>query len=439
MRTVRLTLALLVIAAVGIGSAGVAQAHDNSFRFKWPYQPGVSHPTTSFPFEPRGGGSHHGDAWDIVIGNDSVRASAEGVVYAVFRGADPNSCDPTDGGGFGNYVMVRTPTPDGDRIVTYAHLASTPLSAADEGRTRVLQGQAIGVQGKTGHTVGSEPPNNCGTHLHFQFDRAGGPRATASNPAHPPIIDGLAVSNTTPAGASTNSTVGDETISGSAIRDRYVELGAGGSSWAGVGWTADQTGSQAGCPASFARCRLYPHYVPDPAEGHWGMKQDFRLHPDGVGREYSALMAARWARARVYWVRRPEYQQWLLGGRLGSSGAKYAIGMPIMERIGNFPGLCEASIGCQNYQRFHLGYTWTRGGVVQARFCPDVAPAYPNPDYAVTVADVFAVMGVFGAFDNAAPAQAWQNAWRDINGDGSITVSDLMLVNAGFGQVCYPR
>lgn len=438
MRSVGIAFVLLVGAGLATRAA-VVHAHDEEYRFKWPYQPGVSHPTTSYPFEPRGGGSQHGDAWDIVIGNDRVKAAAEGIIVAVYRGADPNSCDPSDGGGFGNYVMVRTDVPSGDLIVTYAHLASTPFSPADEGRTRVLQGQTIGVQGKTGHTSGNEPPNNCGTHLHIQFDRANGVRSTAANPAHPPVIDGQRVSNTTPAGPSTNSAVGDSTVSGTAIRERYVELGAPSSSWGGVGWTADRTGSQAGCPASQPYCRLYAHYVPEPGVGHWGERQEFRLHPDGAGREYSSIMAARWARARAYWVRRPEYEQWLLGGRLSTTGARYAIGMPLMERIGNFPALCEPSVGCESYQRFHLGYIWTRAGATAARFCPDIAPAYPSPDYAVTIADIVAVTSVFGAFDNAPPAEAWPNAWRDLNGDGSISAGDMMLGIAGFGQVCYPR
>lgn len=48
-------------ALLGLQTTSLYAEHDN-FRFKWPYEPGVSHPTTSFPFEPRPGGGMHADA-----------------------------------------------------------------------------------------------------------------------------------------------------------------------------------------------------------------------------------------------------------------------------------------------------------------------------------------------------------------------------------------
>lgn len=434
----RITLLVLVLGAILGAEPVMVEGHHGSYRFKWPYQPGVSHPTTSFPFEPRPGGGQHGDAWDIVIGNDHVKAAAESRVTAVFRAADPNSCDPSDGGGFGNYVMVRTGTPSGDLVVTYAHLASTSFTPADEHSTRILQGDAVGMQGKTGHTRGNEPPNNCGTHLHFQFDRANGPSATAANPAHPSVIDGQSVTNSSSAGPSTNSTVGNITVSGGAIHDKYFDVGAAVTSSAVVGWTADRTESQNGCPASFLYCRLYPHYFPDPAEGHWGTRQEFRLHPDGAGREYGSIMTGRWALDSAYWVQPPFYDEFLQGGFVGSSTTRYRISMPLMDQIGNFPGLCEAAVGCVNYQRFHLGYVWNSSGTIRAQFCPDVSPAYPYPDYSVSVGDIFEVVSNFGTPDPVEPFQAWPGAWRDMDGDGTTSVGDVALVDKGFGAVCYP-
>ncbi len=241
---------------------------------------------------------------------------------------------------------------------------------------------------------------------------------------------------------STNSGPGKYTTSGLAIRQKYFDLGAGTSSWGGVGWTADRTGTQAGCSGWQPFCRLEPHYFPDPAQGHWGKRQEFRLHPDGAGRQWSGILTGRWSQGALdnaYWVRRPYYDKFLDGGQLGTSGVYYRISMPLMDQIGNYPGLCDLADGCRSYQRFHLGYIWDHNGVIKAQFCPDVNPFYPNPDYAVAVSDIAQVVNQFGSTDPNPPFQAWANSWRDINGDGAIAVVDISLVTAAFGFVCYPQ
>ncbi|MEX1255540.1 MAG: M23 family metallopeptidase [Dehalococcoidia bacterium] len=387
-----------------------AAASHESYQFKWPYRPGASHPTTRHPFE-----NGHGNAWDVVIGDNSVVASAEGTITAVTSQYDPNTCDAEDGGGFGNYVQVRTNTSQGERTLTYAHLSSTGATQD----ARVLQGDPLGVQGKTGHTRGSEPPNNCGTHLHFQF-----------NPSRPASIDGQSVtSDSVDAGTSTNSVVGNFSFPGAAIRTRYYNLGAFYPSWAVVGRTADITGTQQGCaPGSY--CRLQVHEVPTLAQGHWGAEQTFRLHLDSSGFQDSSLQVGRWAVSDAYWVRPAFY----FAQRLSSP----SIGLALQDQIGQFPGVCAPALTCLVYQRFHLGYLWVSSvyGMV-TRYCPDVAP-FGSLDYAVTAADMAAVVTHFGLTDERLAYEPWPDAWYDLDGDGAVALSDMLLMVIGFGEVCYP-
>jgi hypothetical protein len=406
----RAALLLVSVAMAVLARPDDAAASHDSYQFKWPYPPGVSHPTTRHPFE-----NGHGNAWDVVIGDNSVLASAEGTIAAVTSQYDPNSCDAEDGGGFGNYVQVRTNTAQGERTLTYAHLSTT---RAVQG-ARLLQGDPIGVQGKTGHTRGSEPPNNCGTHLHFQFD-----------PSRPSTIDGQSVtSDSVNAGNSTNLVVGNFSFPGAAIRRKYYNLGAVFPSWAVVGWTADVTGAQQGCGLG-SYCRLQVHAMPDPLEGHWGAEQTFRVHPDASGFQDSSIQAGRWAVNDAHWVRPPFY----FAQRL----SRPSIGLAINDQIGRFPLVCEAALTCLTYQRFHVGYLWVSSvyGIV-TRYCPDVAP-FGFLDYAVTAADIGAVANNFGLTDDRMLYEPWSAAWYDLDGDGAIAASDLLLVASGFGARCYP-
>jgi murein DD-endopeptidase MepM/ murein hydrolase activator NlpD len=409
-RSVRTVLLMLALTPVMLLRPGDVTASHDSYQFKWPYHPGETHPTTRHPFE-----NGHGNAWDMVIGDNEVVASAEGTVIAAASLYDPNSCDPEDGGGFGNYVQVRTSTAQGQRTLTYAHLAST---RAVQG-SRVLQGDRVGIQGKTGHTRGSEPPNNCGTHLHFQF-----------NPSRPPTIDGQDVtSDSVDVGNSTNAVVGNFSEPGAAIRAKYYGLGAVFPSWSVVGWAVDPTGSNLGCPAN-SYCRLYTHASPNVVTGHWGAQQTFRVHPDAQGFRDSSLQVGRWAVNDAYWVRPAFY----FGQRLSSPH----IGLAIHDQIGQFPGLCNAELTCLLYQRFHLGYAWISSayGVV-TRYCPDIAP-FELLDYAVTTGDLAAVVENFGQIDDRPLYAPWPAAWYDVDGDGAIAISDLLLVVSTYGELCYP-
>jgi murein DD-endopeptidase MepM/ murein hydrolase activator NlpD len=389
---------------------GDAAATHDDYRFKWPFQPGATHPTTRHPFE-----NGHGNAWDMVIGGNSVVASAEGTVTAATSQYDPNSCDAEDGGGFGNYVQVKVQTPEGEKTVTYAHLSSTGAVI----NSRVLQGDPIGIQGKTGHTRGGEPPNNCGTHLHFQF-----------NPSRPSVIDGQNVTNNSvDVGSSTNTVAGNFSRPGAAIRAKYYGLGALYTSRVVVGRTVDETGGQWGCaPASY--CRLKVHALPDPMTGHWGAEQTFRVHPDANGFQDNSIQVGRWAEDDAYWVRPPFY--------FAQRVSVPFIGLAIHDQIGQFPGLCPVEQTCLTYQRFHLGYVWISSsyGIVSA-FCPDIAPS-GFLDYAVTSADMAALVAKFGLIDDRALYGPWSDAWYDLDGDGAIALNDMLLMVTGFGEVCYP-
>ncbi|MGB2695691.1 MAG: peptidoglycan DD-metalloendopeptidase family protein [Dehalococcoidia bacterium] len=409
---------VLALAAAIFLPHSTAEASDNLHQYKFPCIPGDACYITQL---------NHGGAFDFdpqgSAGLGSIRAVSEGTFDGYFGSGGCTWPNPGDAGRFARVLDIH------GRTMIYAHLSQ--FGSLQPGQ-RVLQGDPIGVEGNTGNS------NNCAPHLHL------GGIATAAG------IDGKELDELTANPTlyfSTNSAVGDITVSGGAINNKYRSIGAGTSSWGGVGWTADRTGTpawqpQPGCLGSFPYCRLYPHYFWDPVVGHWGKRQEFRLHPDGAGREYSSIMTGRWtagALDNAYWVRRPFYDKFLDGGQFGSSGTYYRISIPLMDKIGNYPNLCDLADGCLEYQRFHLGYIWNHNGAIKAQFCPDVDPFYPNPNYAVTVADITQVVNQFGTTDPNPPFQQWANAWRDIDGDGAIAVNDISLVTSSFGFVCYPQ
>ena len=225
---------------------------------------------------------------------------------------------------------------------------------------------------------------------------------------------------------------------GAAIRTKYFDLGSVYTSWATVGWPSDRTGNNAGC-GSVSNCRLYVHHQPDPLAGHWGSKQDFKDHPNGEGFLHSTIAAGRWAPSEAYWIKEAFNVAWIFGGNPPHSADRYPIGLPLMDEIGRFAGLCDEGAGCLRYQRFHLGFVWQHDADgLQAAFCPDVFPPYPDQDYSATIADLVAIVQAFGRFDSALPYEPWFDAWYDLNGDGTIDIRDIERAVEGFGAVCYP-
>lgn len=432
-------LCAALLGAVGLIPQRVFAAHDD-FRFKWPYKPGASVLVTGYPYT-----NHHGcpadadhsctDAWDIVIADDDVRSSAEGLVYEIETDFLPHQCG--SGLGLGNNVKVSVPN---GPSVYYAHLVSVSVAA----NVRVLQGDQIGIQGDTGNTT--DGMGGCGEHLHFQF----------VSPGRPSVIDGQSVANdVTNPGDSTNSEVGARPpVSGAppwtAIRDLYFFFGTGpfGPSWGVVGWTADWTGSQGGC-GWLIFCQFYVHYAPDPIVGHWGSAQTFRLHPGAAAVDDDSIMVARWAATDPYFVERGYFLTWLLNALVpGSDPPMYtSIGLPVMFKIDSSSGVncglvgqcCSSSVGCANFQRFHVGYIWqnTQGYYVTG-YCPDVSSYYTDLDGRVTVADILAVNTIGYPHNDAGlqPYEPWYYSWYDIDGSGQVTVADIILVVKGFGKVC---
>jgi murein DD-endopeptidase MepM/ murein hydrolase activator NlpD len=445
-RLVPMAVAAVLILAIGVHPAF---AEHELYRFKWPYQPGVASGTTGYPFT-----GHHAtqNAWDfdIALDNDGdpIASSAEGIVTAVVSGYEPESCDPNDGSGYGNHVEVQVATAVPGQYITvrYAHLASVSVGLG----SRVLQGDQIGIEGKTGHTEGDEEPGykhpgkgliGCGTHLHFQF-----------LPQRPEDIDGDDVSpatgpTSTAGGPSTNSYISGIQTPSQAIRQKFKGLGdlGFGPSWGVAGWTSDITGTQWGC-GGWQFCQLYIHYEPNPVTGAWGSVITLRKHPesnwyaDGFQAwEYNAIMAGRWAVNDAYWVRLPFHRAWLL------ANFTQRIGLPLMDQIGTYPGLCPTSLGCTAYQRFSHGYVWrTSGGIRPAVFCPDVngADFSPWPDYYVDLA--FDIQGTIQHYSPSGyagePYEPSTYAQFDLNGDGVIDLAnDILVVVSHYDQHCYPQ
>ncbi len=400
----------VMIALVVVGGMLIAtpttEATDDQFRYKFPCEPQDVCWLTN---------DAHGGAYDFVVGPPGgeaadVRAVSEGTF--VRYDSQANECtwetSPNDPNA-GKHAIVNDIH---GRTVIYAHLAA--FGSFQPGQ-RVMQGDSIGLQGNTGRTV------NCAEHLHLGGVVGAG------------YFDGVdedTLEHVDPHQqyTSTNSVIGDITSPGAAIRDSYIASGG----WGNVGRTAARSGTEAGCPATFPLCALYVHYVPHPAEGHWGSRMEFRRHPtDG----YGAIMAGRWNIDEAFWVWVPFYNKWRAGGQ-SPTGTVHNIGIPLMNRTAADPFLCGAP--CLAYQRFHVGYIReTEADGVQAFFCPDVYPAYPGQDYSVTVSDIGAVVQAFGETDDPEPWEPWADAWYDIDGDGGVVGNDISAVVAAFGALCY--
>jgi hypothetical protein len=418
---------LIVLAVLEglIGQTNLVSASHDDFRFKWPYSPETGFQVTTYPYSgvhSCGGGGSCTDAWDIVIDDGDIKASAEGTIDSVVSNIAANTCNPADGGGYGNNLSIRTSTPTGDVVVKYGHFASIAGGLGNP----IYQGDSLGAQGHTGHTEGNTP-YPCGTHLHFQF-----------NPSHPASIDGSANPSD-----GTNSTAGKHTstiatLPSNAIRDVYKYLGIPfGSSWATVGWTADWTGSQSGCDSG-TYCQLYVHYSPNTLLGHWGLTQTFRLHPGTQTFDDGAIMVGRWTwnggsdpSPNPYWVKPGFFFTWLFNKQ----------GPPLDSDVSAPHAYCSTSHSCAAYQRFALGYVWKNSSGVWASVpCADYSGYSNNGGYSnkVLVDDILAATNAYFQDDPGPQYGPWPESRLDAYGDGFMRISEIMAAVNTYGDNCYP-
>jgi hypothetical protein len=415
---------VVVLASALAGSAlllfvaGLQAGHE-LYQYKFPCNPRDQCHVTSVA------GPSHPDAYDfdIVLGDrGEIRAVSEGT-FQEYR--NPMAvCD--ENGGFGWHAVVQDIH---GRTLIYAHLSG---SAGLQPGARVLQGDLIGIEGDSGHTHHFPPPDyqhtSCADHLHL---------------AGVGTIPGMDGSSSIGLGAhtSTNSPIGNITLPGAAIRQKYFNLGIPFTSWATVGWTA--TSGQTGCPPSDEYCQLNVHYVPDVAVGHWGSKQKFRQHADPAGFEFSSIMVGRWAVNDAYWVKKGLFSLWASDNQRVGAAIRDETSAASGAMCG--PQQCCRSASpwfCVRYQRFHLGYLWEKqgAGVQTPVFCPDVHPPYPNKDYYVnTLDDLLETADRYGNSDaGLQPFQPWLDAGYDINGDGFINLfDDILVVAQNFGDQCW--
>ena len=308
------------------------------------------------------------DAYDFVISDDRVMSSADGTVTERRANVPSDTCDPNDH--LGNVVKarVRTPTePDPSKtiILFYAHLDR--VFAPPQGFS-FLQGEAVGKQGITGYTQGSDWGWNgsswgyhCGEHLHFEFYPS-----SQSDPQRPDKIDGQATKPLVEAAKSTNSGIGEK-LDGTTeyeIRWRYLVLGG----WDGfdpldpaddMGWTNNP--NRPGLPTPEA---LYVHDY-----RVWGSEQNFRHHPDAFGGERTGMYVPVWDTTWARLVASTFWDTWEAGAPLGSTTV--SISVPVKEQstcpYGSRPD-------CVAYQLTHLGYIWMGSfGFTEAVWCPDIA------------------------------------------------------------------
>ncbi len=409
MRIPRRFLLLCLAAATAVVTVFLfqsgTQADDVKFRYKWPCLP------ADICYLVQLDHTSGNTAWDIdplgVAGLGAIPAVSEGT----FGAYEPGPLGCNEASSLGLHVTI---TDIHGRTLEYAHLSA--FAGGFQPGDRVLQGDVIGIEGDTGST-------GCAPHLHL------------AGIASIDYIDGRAksslIDDPNTAYPSTNSVVGAYNAPGAAIRPKYFYLGSVYTSWAVVGWTADWMGTG-----------LYTHYFPDPLEGHWGSKQDFRTHPDGLGLEYESIMTGRWAVNDAYRVEKPYYVSWLFGGEVPAfppdPSVRKAIGPPLMGKISSFPGLCELAAGCVEYQKFHVGFVWKHQTLgYKAEFCPDIPTGTPAiRDYVVSISDTSKVVTKFGYIDAGLPFEPWYNAAWSILGEGTISVGDIKAVVSGFGAVC---
>lgn len=410
-----LLIAALVAAALLLAGSTAGAEHDK-FRYKFPCRPYDTCILTQ---------GVHGTGYDFVImPPPAFQAEVQAVSEGTFRGYDFSAlvCTWDSTPGVPNSGIFALVEDIHGRTVRYAHLKE--FGSLQEGDT-VLQGDVIGIQGNTGNA------EDCGDHLHL-----GGVAGTADVG----YMDGVPTSDLVTAHPhlefdSTNSVVGAANAPGVAIRDEFTELG----SWSQVGWTADSTGGNVGC-GSYFPCRLFVHYDPDPVEGHWGSRQDFRLHP-ASGFEYGSIQAGRWAVNEAYLIKPAYFDAWLGDGLvLPDPPRREAIGLPIMDRIGNSPPVdcvqedcCRASAGCISYQRFNVGFIWANTQLeIKTTFCPDL-----NLNYTVGFTDILLLTQHAYHADTGQPYEPWDDAFLDVKGDGGIGFNDFLLVSGAMGTPCF--
>lgn len=399
----RCLLGFLLAGAAGLASwSSVGAVHD-LYEYKLPCVPAdacyvtqLAHVGNALDFDPQGS-----------AGLGDIPAVSEGTFQGYFTAND--SCTWPGGMGLGRFAVI---TDVHGRTLRYGHLGSFGFL---QGGQKVQQGDFVGVEGNTGYTI------NCAPHLHLEQI------ATASG------INGVAMSSIAETVyQSTNSRVGNFTLGGAAIREKYDLMAwPYGSSWAAAGYTYDPSQGQVGC-AYGTYCQLYVHYNPNVIEGHWGNIQNFRIHQDAAGHSAQSIQWHRWSGSNdAYIVRRDDdfFDKWW--NKLGYNpinGVSYDMGLALMDRWGP-------------YQRFHVGYVRALPSGTIARYCPDVAlpgPANPgNYDGAVSGFDMFAVLDHFNVSDNGLdPFEVWPNSWFDITGDGSVAGGDLFAVLSGFNLSC---
>lgn len=122
--------------------------------------------------------------------NSPINSFTSGKVYKVVSGTTPNSgsLSSTDGGGFGNYVVVKD---ENGNYNYYAHMNGTSVKQGDT----VNVGDKLGILGHTGRSTGP--------HLHYEVRKDPTKSGTLENTYDPAAyLDGTASSNTTSSGNS---------------------------------------------------------------------------------------------------------------------------------------------------------------------------------------------------------------------------------------------
>ena len=126
--------------------------------------------------------------------NSPVSSFTPGTVYKVVNGITPNTgnLNSTDGGGFGNYVVVKD---DKGNYNYYAHMNGTSVKQGDT----VEIGDKLGILGHTGRSTGP--------HLHYEIRKNPNASGTAENTYNPTAyLDGNISNNTSSTGSKTSIT-----------------------------------------------------------------------------------------------------------------------------------------------------------------------------------------------------------------------------------------